>query len=426
MTRGIYLDGHATTRPDPRVVAAMRPYFEEEFGNASSRTHPYGWKAEEAVTRARAYVARLIQADPKEILFTSGATESNNLAILGGLRGHSDKGDHLITVATEHPSVLDVARAAAEQGAEVTILPVDWRGRVDPEAVRAAMTARTVMVSIMAANNEVGTLHPLAEIGAICKERGVLFHTDAAQAVGKIPIDVQALNLDLLSISAHKIHGPKGVGALYVRRKNPRVLLRPLLAGGGQERGIRPGTLNVPGIVGLGMALELARNEMAAETKRLAALRDRLQKGFQERIADIVVNGDQEHRLPNNLNVSFSDVEGEALLLALDGVAVSSGSACTSEKREPSHVLKAMGVSDTMAQTSLRFGLGRFNTEQEIDAVVERVAQAVARLREISPLSRAGRATSAPDRAAEPAVEMAHSETTHNVAAKHGPQGGRS
>ena len=424
MTRGIYLDGHATTRPDPRVVAAMRPFFEDEFGNASSRTHPYGWKAEEAVTRARASVARLIHADPKEILFTSGATESNNLAILGGLRGHSDQGDHLVTAATEHPSVLDVAKAAAEQGAEVTILPVDRRGRVDPEAVRAALTDRTVMVSIMAANNEVGTLGPLAEIGALCKERGVLFHTDAAQAIGKIPVDVQTMGIDLLSISAHKIHGPKGVGALFVRRKNPRVLLRPFLYGGGQERGLRPGTLNVPGIVGLGMALEIARNEMTMETKRLEALRDRLQKGFLSRITDIVVNGDEERRLPNNLNVSFSDVEGEALLLALDGIAVSSGSACTSEKREPSHVLKAMGVSDTMAQTSLRFGLGRFNTEQEIDTVVERVAQAVERLREISPFARGARP--APLREAAAEAELAGIEkTTNNVAAPRGPQGGR-
>jgi cysteine desulfurase len=410
MTRGIYLDGHATTRPDPRVVAAMRPYFEDDFGNASSRTHAYGWRAEEAVTRARAQVARLIHADPKEILFTSGATESNNQAILGGLRGQAERGDHLITAATEHPSVLDVARAAAEQGAEVTILPVDRRGRVDPEAVRLALTPRTVMVSIMAANNEVGTLGPLAEIGAICKERGVLFHTDAAQAIGKIPLDVQEAGIDLLSISAHKIHGPKGVGALYVRRKNPRVTLRPLLYGGGQERGQRPGTLNVPGIVGLGMALEIARNEMGVESKRLAALRDRLQKGFRERISDIVVNGDEERRLPNNLNVSFSYVEGEALLLALDGVAVSSGSACTSEKREPSHVLKAMGVSDTMAQTSLRFGLGRFNTEGEIDQVIERVAQAVERLREISPLAQAAKAGGAAH------TEMTPSDAVHNAA----------
>ena len=386
-TRGIYLDGHATTRPDPRVVAAMRPYLEDDFGNASSKTHPYGWRAEEAVTRARAQVARLIQADPKEILFTSGATESNNLAILGGLRGHAEKGDHLITAATEHPSVLDVARMAAEQGAEVTILPVDRRGRVDPAAVAAAMTPRTVMVSIMAANNEVGTLGPLAEIGAICKERGVLFHTDAAQAIGKIPIDVQAAGIDLLSISAHKIHGPKGVGALYVRRKNPRVALRPLLAGGGQERGIRPGTLNVPGIVGLGTALEIARNEMTVESKRLAALRDRLQQGFQGRLADIVVNGDEERRLPNNLNVSFAYVEGEALLLALDGVAVSSGSACTSEKREPSHVLKAMGLPSHRTQNSIRISLGAGNTDEQVDFFLARLPRVVEKLRS---LTRAG------------------------------------
>ncbi|HET8947577.1 MAG TPA: cysteine desulfurase family protein, partial [Candidatus Polarisedimenticolia bacterium] len=309
---------------------------------------------------------------------------------------------------TEHPSVLDVARAAAEQGIEVTILPVDGRGRVDPQRVRDAITNRTVLVSIMAANNEVGTLGPIAEIGALCKEREVLFHTDAAQAIGKIPIDVLEAGIDLLSISAHKIHGPKGVGALYVRRKNPRVLLRPMLFGGGQERGVRPGTLNVPGIVGLGMALEIARNEMAVDAKRLAALRDRLQRGFRERISDIVINGDEERRLPNNLNVSFSYVEGEALLLALDGVAVSSGSACTSEKREPSHVLKAMGVSDTMAQTSLRFGLGRFNTESEIDVVVERVAQAVERLRAISPLAQAARTGEGKD--------MAQTGSIHNTA----------
>jgi cysteine desulfurase len=289
--------------------------------------------------------------------------------------------------------------------------------------VRAAITDRTVMVSIMAANNEVGTLGPLAEIGALCKEHGVLFHTDAAQAIGKIPIDVQAAGIDLLSISAHKIHGPKGVGALYVRRKNPRVLLRPLLHGGGQERGIRPGTLNVPGIVGLGVALEIARNEMSVDSKRLEALRDRLQQGFQGHIADIVVNGDPERRLPNNLNVSFAYVEGEALLLALDGVAVSSGSACTSEKREPSHVLKAMGVSDTMAQTSLRFGLGRFNTEAEIDQVVERVAQAVERLREISPLYHEARAAGAGAPGAA-AGEMTHQEVTIQATAPRGPQGG--
>ena len=386
MSTAIYMDNHATTRPDPRVVEAMMPYLTTEYGNSSSRTHAFGWRAEEAVTRARTQVAKLLNADPKEILFTSGATEANNLAIRGVLRARADSGDHLVTAATEHAAVLDVARDLQEQGARVTILPVDRHGRVDPQAVRAAITDRTVLVTLMAANNEVGTLLPLAEIGALCKERGVLFHTDAAQATGKIPIDVQAMGIDLLSISAHKIHGPKGVGALYVRRKNPRVILEPLLHGGGQERGLRPGTLNVPGIVGLGAALEIARAEMPAEARRVAALRDRLQAGILARVGDVVLNGAPAERLPNNLNLSFAYVEGEALLLSLDGVAVSSGSACTSEKREPSHVLKAMGVTDDMAQTSLRFGLGRFNSEAEVDDVIERVAAAVARLREISPL----------------------------------------
>jgi cysteine desulfurase len=389
MSGRIYLDNHATTRPDTRVVEAMRPYFEEEFGNASSKTHPFGWRAEEAVNKARTQVARLFHADPKEIVFTSGATESDNLAILGALRAHAEKGDHLITAATEHPAVLDVARHVASQGASVTVLPVDSRGRVDPDAVRDAFTDRTVLVSIMAANNEVGTIAPIEAIGRLCKERGVLFHTDAAQAAGKIPLDVQALGIDLLSISAHKIYGPKGVGALYVRRRDPRVRLEPIAFGGGQERGLRPGTLNVPGIVGLGAALEIARAVLEEEAVRTRRLRDRLQKGIQERVDGAHLNGDPENRLPNNLNLSFEGVEGEALLLSLEGIAVSSGSACTSEKREPSHVLKAMGVSDTMAQTSIRFGLGRATTEAEIDEVIGRVAGAVARLREISPLSHA-------------------------------------
>ena len=382
----IYMDNHATTRPDPRVVEAMLPYLTDDYGNSASRTHSYGWRAEEAVTRARTQVARLLNADPKEILFTSGATESNNIAIRGLLRAAAARGDHLVTAATEHPAVLDVVRDVEEQGIRATILPVDRDGRVDPEAVRAAITPRTVLVTLMAANNEVGTLLPIAAIGAICRERGVTFHTDAAQAAGKVPLDTQAMNIDLLSISGHKVHGPKGVGALYVRRKNPRVILEPIMSGGGQERGLRPGTLNVPGIVGLGAAIDIVRAAMPAEPERLRALRDRFEAGLVARVPDIVVNGHPVERLPHNLNVSFEGVEGEALLLALDGVAVSSGSACTSEKREPSHVLKAMGVSDTMAQTSLRFGLGRFNTEEEIDEVIERVAGAVARLREISPL----------------------------------------
>ena len=382
----IYMDNHATTRLDPRVLEAMMPYLTTEYGNASSRTHPLGWRAEEAVTRARGQVARAIHADPKEIHFTSGATESNNLALRGALRSAAERGDHLVTVATEHASVLDVVRALEEEGASATILPVDRGGRVRPEAVTEAITPRTVLVSVMAANNEVGTIQPVEAIGAACKERGVLFHVDAAQAAGKIPIDVQAAGIDLLSISAHKVYGPKGAGALYVRRKNPRVLLTAMLHGGGQERGLRPGTLNVPGIVGLGAAVALAHASLADEARRLRGLRDRLQAGLVARVPDIAVNGDPEERLPHNLNVSFVGVEGEALLLALEGIAVSSGSACTSEKREPSHVLKAMGVSDEMAQTSIRFGLGRFNTDAEVDEVIARVAEAVARLRAISPL----------------------------------------
>ena len=391
MTTSIYMDNHATTRVDPRVLEAMQPYFSIEYGNAASRTHPFGWKAEEAVTRARTQIARTIHADPKEIVFTSGATESNNLAIVGAMAALRDKGDHLITGATEHPAVLDVARAVAARGAQVTILPVDARGRVDPEDVRRAIGARTVLVSLMFANNEVGTLHPVAEIGRVCKERGVLFHTDAAQAAGKVPIDVQAMGIDLLSLSGHKIYGPKGVGALYVRRKNPRVILEPLLFGGGHERGLRPGTLNVPGAVGLGAALDLARTLLPAEGERLRALRDRLERALLARVEEVRLNGHPTERLPHNLNLSFAYVEGESLLMALDGIAVSSGSACTSEKKEPSHVLRAMGLSDDLAATSIRFGLGRFNTEAEVDAVIEKVVDAVARLREISPLYEAAR-----------------------------------
>jgi cysteine desulfurase len=382
----IYMDGHATTPVDPRVLEAMLPYFTAEFGNAASRTHPYGWRAGEAIAAARARVARLINADPKEIIFTSGATESNNLALFGAAQALRYKGDHIIVGATEHPAVLDVVAALQERGSRVTTLAVDRFGRVDPEDLRRACTDRTVLVSLMAANNEVGTLHPVAEIGRICKEREILFHTDAAQAVGKIPIDVQAMGIDLLSISGHKVYGPKGIGALYARRRNPRVVLEPLMYGGGHERGLRSGTLNVPGAVGLGMALEIARVEMAGEAERLRALRDRLYRGITERLEEVHLNGHPEERLPHNLNLSFAYVEGEALLIALDGVAVSSGSACTSEKRAPSHVLKAMGISDDLAQTSIRFGLGRFNTEAEVDEVSGRVAEAVLRLREISPL----------------------------------------
>jgi cysteine desulfurase len=382
----IYMDCHATTPVDPRVLEEMLPYFTTEYGNAASRTHAFGWRAGEAIATARARVARLIKADPKEIIFTSGATESNNLALFGAAGALRYKGDHIIIGASEHPAVLDVAAALQERGNRVTTLPVDRFGRIDPDDLKAACTERTVLVSLMAANNEVGTLHPIADIGRICKERDILFHSDAAQAVGKVPIDVQEMGIDLLSISGHKIYGPKGIGALYVRRRHPRVILEPIMFGGGHERGLRSGTLNVPGAVGLGMALQIARDEMEVEAERLRALRDRLYQRITARLQDVHLNGHPQERLPHNLNLSFAYVEGEALLIALDGVAVSSGSACTSEKRSPSHVLKAMGLSDELAQTSIRFGLGRFNTEQEVDDVSERVAEAVTRLREISPL----------------------------------------
>ncbi|HEU4400975.1 MAG TPA: IscS subfamily cysteine desulfurase [Candidatus Polarisedimenticolia bacterium] len=386
MTTPIYMDNHATTRVDPRVVEAMLPFFTTEYGNAASRTHAFGWRAEEAVTAARIRVARAIHADPKEIHFTSGATESNNLALFGVAEAGRTRGDQIITGATEHNAVLDPLARLAERGLRVTILPVDRQGVVDPDAVRRSLTDRTLLVSLMFANNEVGTLHPIAAIGALCKEKGVLFHTDAAQAAGKVPIDVQELGVDLLSLSGHKLYGPKGIGALYVRRKNPRVILEPVLFGGGHERGLRPGTLNVPGIVGLGRALEIAVAEMPQESRRVGALRDRLQRGILDRLEEVRLNGHPTERLPNNLNLSFAYVEGESLLMALDDVAVSSGSACTSARKEPSHVLRAMGLSDAEAQTSIRFGLGRFNTEPEVDEVIERVVSAVTRLRAISPL----------------------------------------
>jgi len=387
MTRtAVYMDNHATTRVDPRVVEAMLPFFDSEFGNAASRTHVFGWRAEEAVTRARTRLARLIGADPKEIVFTSGATESDNLAIFGAFEALRSRGDHVITGATEHNAVLDPVERLRSRGARVTVLPVDAHGRVDPDDLRRAIDDRTVLVSLMLANNEVGTLHPLAEIGRICKEKGVLLHSDAAQAAGRIPVDVQAMGVDLLSMSAHKVYGPKGVGALYVRRKNPRVILEPILLGGGHERGLRSGTLNVPGIVGFGTAAEIALAGMPEESSRIRTLRDRLHEGIVGRLEDVLLNGHPVDRLPNNLNLSFAHVEGESLMAALDGVAVSSGSACTSASKEPSHVLRAMGRTNEQAVTSIRFGLGRFNTRDEVDEVVERVAEAVRRLRSISPL----------------------------------------
>jgi cysteine desulfurase len=381
----IYMDNQATTRTDPRVVEAMLPYFTEHFGNAASRTHAFGWKAEEAVEQARAQVAALVGADPREIIFTSGATESNNLAIKGTCRLHRRQGEHVITVQTEHRAVLDPCRRLQSEGFEVTFLGVDRFGRMAPEEVAEAITPRTILVSVMLANNEVGTLQPVAAIGKLCKERGVLFHTDATQAVGKILVDVDNLQADLLSLSAHKFYGPKGVGALYVRRRNPHVRLEPIFDGGGHERGLRSGTLPVPGVVGLGMACELARSELTAEGKRLRVLRDRLHEGLLANLPEVTLNGHPEERLPNNLNLSFAQVRGEALLMALKNVAVSSGSACTSASVEPSYVLRAMGVPDDLAHSSIRFGLGRFNTTEEVDYVVEEVTHVVRHLRSLNP-----------------------------------------
>ena len=381
MPTPIYMDNNATTRCDPRVVEAMLPWFGEHYGNAASRHHAFGREAEEAVESARAEVAALIGASPREIVFTSGATESDNLALRGAVRS----GDHLITAATEHRAVLDAARRLERDGFRVTVLPVDAEGRIAPEQVEAAITDRTVLVSLMAANNEVGTLHPLAEIGEVCRRRGVLFHTDAAQAAGKVSLDVEAMWLDLVSLSAHKMYGPKGVGALNVRRRNPTVRLEPMLEGGGHERGLRSGTLNVPGIVGFGVACRLCAAEMAAEAERLAALGDRLHSGIVEAIDGATLNGPREDRLPGNLNLGFAWVRGEALLMGLRGVAVSTGSACTTANPEASHVLRAMGVEEELAHASLRFGLGRFTTAGEVETVIDEVRRVVPMLREMSP-----------------------------------------
>jgi cysteine desulfurase len=386
MSDPIYMDNHATTPVDPRVLEAMLPYFCEKFGNAASRSHRFGWEADEAVERARAQVAALIGARPKDIVFTSGATEADNLAIKGVLEFHVERGDHIVTAASEHKAVLDSCRALERAGkASVTVLPVDARGRIDPADVARAITDRTVLVSIMHANNEIGTIQPLAEIGAITRERGVLFHTDATQAVGRIPVDVESMNINLLSMSAHKLHGPKGVGALYVRSRNPRVRLAPQMHGGGHERGLRSGTLDVPGIVGLGAACALAAAEMATEQPRILALRQKLHRGLAAEIDGIGLNGDFERRLPGNLNLCFEFVEAESLLMALPDIALSSGSACTSATLEPSHVLRAIGLDDEQAHSSVRFGLGRFNTEDEVDHVVGRVAEEVRRQRALSP-----------------------------------------
>jgi cysteine desulfurase len=382
----IYLDNNATTRCDPRVVEAMLPYFTEHFGNAASRNHAFGWRAEEAVDQARDQIARLIGASGKEIIFTSGATESNNLAIKGVAAMYRKKGNHLITVATEHKAVIDPCKRLERDGFQVTFLPVDAAGQVSAEQVAAAMTDKTILVSVMAANNEIGTLQPIKDIGRLCKQKGVLFHTDAVQAVGKIPVDVEDMGIDLLSLSAHKLYGPKGIGALYVRRKDPRVRLDAMMDGGGHERGMRSGTLPVPGIVGLGLACDLARQEMPAETERLLRLREKLNVGITSQLEEVYLNGHPTQRLPGNLNLSFAYVEGEGLMMGIKDVAVSSGSACTSASLEPSYVLKALGLGDELAHSSIRFGLGRFTTEDEIDFVINDVVRAVTHLRDMSPL----------------------------------------
>jgi cysteine desulfurase len=382
----IYMDNHATTRCDPRIVEAMLPYFSESYGNAASRNHEFGWVAEQAVEEARGRIAKLIGATSKEIIFTSGATESDNLAIKGVAEMYREKGNHIITQTTEHKAVLDTCKRLEKHGFRVTYLPVQKDGRIDLDELKRAMNDQTILVTIMAANNEIGVLQPIREIGALCHERGVLFHTDAVQTVGKVPFNVIEDNIDLASISAHKIYGPKGVGALYVRRKNPRVQLVAQIDGGGHERGMRSGTLNVTGIVGLGKACELAGAEMAEEAKRLTTLRDRLKEAIMSQLDECYINGSMEHRLPGNINISFAYVEGESLLMGISDVAVSSGSACTSATLEPSYVLKALGAGDDLAHSSIRFGIGRFNTEAEVDYVAGRVVETVSRLRELSPL----------------------------------------
>ena len=382
----IYLDNHATTPVDPRVLEAMLPYFTDVFGNAASRNHAFGWKAEEGVENARAAIAKLIGASPKEIIFTSGATESNNLAIKGVAEMYREKGNHIITQATEHKAVLDTCKRLEKYGYEVTYLPVQKDGRVDLDDLRKAITPKTILISIMYANNEIGVVQPIAEIGAIAKEKGVFFHTDGVQAAGKIPVDVQKDNIDMISLTAHKIYGPKGVGALYVRRRNPRVQLSAILDGGGHERGMRSGTLNVTGIVGFGKACEICQNEMPEESAKMTRLRDRLKDNILSQLDEVYINGSMTHRLPHNMNLSFAFVEGESMLMGINDIAVSSGSACTSATLEPSYVLKALGVGEDLAHTSIRFGIGRFNTEEEIDYVTGRVVETVIRLRELSPL----------------------------------------
>jgi cysteine desulfurase len=383
----IFMDNHSTTPVDPRVLEEMLPYFTNKFGNAASRSHPFGWEAEEAVDYARERIALLIGAkDSKEIVFTSGATESDNLALKGVAEFYKDKGNHIITTVTEHKAVLDTCKRLEKQGCEVTYLEVDKDGRVDPDNVKKAIKEKTILVSVMLANNEIGTVQPLEEIGKITRERGVLLHSDAVQGIGKIDFDVQKANVDLASLTAHKIYGPKGIGALYVRRSKPRVRLVAQMDGGGHERGMRSGTLPVPLIVGFGKACEIMLQEGKRESARLLALRERLRDRIMSRLDEVYINGSFEHRLPGNLNISFNFVEGEGLMMAIKDVAVSSGSACTSASLEPSYVLRALGVGDELAHSSIRFGLGRFNTEEEVDYVADLVVDKVKRLREMSPL----------------------------------------
>jgi cysteine desulfurase len=382
----IYFDYQATTPLDPRVLETMLPYFTEHFGNAASRSHAYGWHAEQAVENARAQIAALIGASPKEIVFTSGSTEAINLALKGVAEMYTDKGKHIVTSQVEHKAVLDTCKHLEQLGYEITYLAPERTGRITREKVAAALRPDTVLVALMWANNEVGTLNPVREIGELCHERGVLFFSDATQAVGKVPVDVEADRIDMLCLSGHKLYGPKGVGCLYVRRKNPRVRLVAQIDGGGHERGMRSGTLNVPGIVGLGRACEIARLDMAKDTAHTSALRDEFERRIFAALDHVTLNGDREHRLPNNSNLSFSYVEGESMIMGIKDCAVSSGSACTSASLEPSHVLRAMGVGDELAHSSIRFGFGRFSTREEVDFAVEQVVQAVRRLRELSPL----------------------------------------
>ncbi|HMU32111.1 MAG: IscS subfamily cysteine desulfurase [Nitrospira sp.] len=383
----IYLDNHATTPMDPRVLETMLPYFTEKFGNAASRNHAFGWEAEEGVETARKQIAKLIHADAKEIVFTSGATESNNLALKGVVEMYHEKGDHIITSSTEHRAVLDTAKTLeTKRGVKVTYLPVDKFGMVNPEDVRNAITDKTILISVMFANNEIGTINPIKEIGKIAKEKGILFHCDATQGVGKVPINVQEMGIDLMSFSAHKIYGPKGIGALYVRKKNPRVRIAAQMDGGGHERGMRSGTLPVPLIVGFGKACELCEQEMAADAARLSVMRDRLHATITKALEDVYLNGHPTERLPHNLNISFAYVEGESLLMGCKEIALSSGSACTSATLEPSYVLRALGVGAELAHSSIRFGLGRFTLDEEVDYAAKKIIETVTKLREMSPL----------------------------------------